>query len=92
MEPIIRNEQVGKTEGNKLDKRVCIHIHSKRRRLADPDGVSGKAAVDGLAEGGIFTDDSAKYIKEISFSQEKSKTEETIIDIIYPPSPGERTK
>lgn len=83
MESIIRNEQVGETEGDKLDKRVCIHIHSRRRRLADPDGISCKAAIDGLAKGGLFVDDSAKYVKEVSFSQEKSSQEETIIDIIF---------
>ncbi len=83
MESIIRNAQVGKAEGDKLDKRVCIHIHSRRRRLADPDGISAKAAIDGLAEGGILIDDSAKYVKEVSFSQEKSETEETVIDILF---------
>ena len=83
LESAIRNEQVGTAKGDKLDKRVRIHIHSKRWRLADPDGVSCKAAIDGLAEGGIFVDDSAKYVEKVSFSQEKSETEETVIDIVY---------
>ena len=83
MESTICHEQVGEAEGDKLDKRVCIHIHSRGRRLTDPDGISAKAAIDGLAKGGIFVDDSAKYIKEVSFSQEKSETEETVIDILF---------
>jgi Holliday junction resolvase RusA-like endonuclease len=72
---------MGKTKGNKLDQKFRIHIHSKRRRLADPDGISAKAAIDGLAAGGIFPDDSAKFIANISFSQEVNKSEETIITI-----------
>jgi hypothetical protein len=82
MESTLCNEQMGKAKGDKLDKRFCIHIHSRRRRLCDPDGVSGKAAIDGLAKGGIFPDDSAKYIKTVSYSQEITKEdEETIIDV-----------
>jgi hypothetical protein len=68
-----------------LDQRVCIHIHSKRRRLTDPDGVSHKAAIDGLREGHLLEDDSPLYVKTVSFSQEITEaSEETIIDIIYP--------
>lgn len=58
---------------------VRIHVHSKRRRLADPDGISAKAAIDGLRAGGLLIDDSARYVQEVSFSQEKSNVEETII-------------
>ena len=83
LESAIRHEQVGTAKGDKLDKRVRIHVHSKRRRLADPDGISCKAAIDGLAKSGILIDDSAKYVKEVSFSQEKSKEEETIIHIVF---------
>jgi len=81
MESTSSHEQVGEAESGELDKRVCIHFHSRRRRLADPDGVSCKAAMDGLVQGGILPDDSAKYVKEVSFSQEVSATEETVIEI-----------
>ncbi len=77
------HEQMGTAKGSQLDKRVCIHFHSKRRRLADPDGVSCKAAIDGLVQGGILRDDSAHFVKEVSFSQEVSEVEETIIEITW---------
>jgi len=51
-----------------MDQRVCIHVHSKRRRLTDPDGIYAKAVIDGLTSGGILLDDSAKFIKEVSNS------------------------
>ena len=65
-----------------MDLRKSVHVHSKRKRLADPDGVSVKAVLDGLRKAGIFVDDSAKYIKEVSYSQakcEKAEDEETVI-------------
>lgn len=64
-----------------MDKRFCINVHSKRKRLADSDGVSFKAALDGITKAGVFTDDSAKYIKKVSYTQETSEVEETIITI-----------
>ena len=68
-----------------MDTRKSVHVHSKRKRLADPDGVSVKAVLDGLRKAGIFVDDSAKYIKEVSYSQAKCETaadEETVIVIM----------
>ena len=67
-----------------MGQKFCLHIHSKRRRLADPDGISFKAAIDGLTEGGILRDDSAKVIERVTSSQEVVKgdaDEETIIDV-----------
>lgn len=64
--------------------RVNIHIHSKRKRLVDPDGISGKAIIDGLVKAGVLKNDSPEYVAEVTHSQEKIKkgeTEETIIDI-----------
>jgi hypothetical protein len=60
-----------------------IHFHSKRKKLADPDGISGKSCIDGIRDAGVFPDDSSKYIKEVSYSQEISQDEETIIDITW---------
>ena len=74
---------MGKKKDSGLVKRCSIHVHSKRTRLADPDGVSAKAVIDGLAKAGILRDDSAKYVKEVSYSQEHSKEDETIIDIVW---------
>jgi hypothetical protein len=72
---------VGKKESKRLVKRASIHVHSKQKRLADPDGISAKAAIDGFVIAGLLPDDSAKFIKEVSFTQEKSEEDETIITI-----------
>ena len=83
MESTPGNEPLAKKKGSGLDKRCRLHVHSKRRRLCDPDGVSVKAAIDALVVAKLLRDDSAKFIKEISFSQEVSEIEETIIDIVW---------
>ena len=78
-----------------LDTPCGIHIHSLRHRLTDPDGISGKAVIDGLVHAGVFTDDTTEQIKEITFSQEKiGKTEEekTIITIKGESVPKRNTK
>jgi hypothetical protein len=52
--------------------------------LADEDGRSIKAAVDGLREAGILEDDSPEFVKSISQSQELTTgDEETIIEILF---------
>ena len=58
-----------------------IAVHSVRKRLADIDGISAKAAIDGIVKAGILPDDSAKYIKSITYTQEKGEPEKTIINI-----------
>lgn len=64
------------------DQAVCIHIHSIRKRPTDPDGVSAKAAIDGIVEEGLLADDNCEIVKSVTFSQEKTKGEEmTIIEI-----------
>jgi len=55
---------------------VCITIHSYRKRLADPDGISAKAAIDGLVKAGILANDTTKQIEEVRFKQTKTKGEE----------------
>lgn len=63
---------------------VKIHIHSRRKRLTDPDGLSAKAAIDGLVLYGVIPDDSAKCVSEVTFSQEKitsEEIEETVIEV-----------
>ena len=59
--------------------RYDIHIHSRRKRLADSDGISAKAAIDGIVKTGILPDDSAKYVRNVSYSQEKGDPETTTI-------------
>ena len=62
-------------------KAVCIHCHSVRKRLVDRDAISIKAALDGIVTAGVLRDDTAKEIKEITYSQEKGNDEKTIITI-----------
>jgi hypothetical protein len=76
------NESVGTQEGSRFHQRVRIHVHSRRKRLCDPDGVSAKSVIDGLVQGGVLQDDSTKCVSEIRFTQEKSEEDETEITIL----------
>lgn len=74
---------LGTQETAKLDPRCGIHVHSIRRRLADPDGISAKAAIDGLVHAGLLPDDSPQHVKAVTYSQEKGAEEQTIITIVW---------
>jgi hypothetical protein len=62
-----------------------VHFHSVRKRLADSDGISGKAALDGLVHAAILQDDSPKFVTSTTHSQEQGTIEETIITITPQP-------
>ena len=68
----------------RFDTPVNVHFHSLRRRLADADAISGKAALDAIVDYGILTDDSPEYVKAVSYSQEKTKGQEKTIITITP--------
>ncbi len=75
---------MGKKKDTGLDPRCSIHILSRRHRLADPDGISGKAAIDGLVAAKLLSNDSAKQVSEVRFSQvkvPKADAEETVITL-----------
>ena len=72
---------LGAEEMPRFDKAVCVSFHSVRKRLADIDGISGKAALDGLVISGVLPDDSPKYVQEVRHTQEQGKVEKTIITI-----------
>lgn len=77
-------QQVGKKKNSRFDTPVCISIHHRRYRLADPDGLSAKAAIDGVVQAGILEDDSTQEVKQVIHTQEKipkTEKEETIISI-----------
>jgi len=63
------------------DQAVRIHIHSVRKRPTDPDGVSAKAAIDGIVEAGVLDDDNCEIVKSVTFSQEQGEEERTVITI-----------
>lgn len=58
-----------------------LHFHHVRKRLADIDGLSVKAVIDGLVRIGILADDSPEFVKEITHSQSQGHPEKTIIQI-----------
>ena len=67
-----------------FDTRVDIRIVSYRTRLADADGISAKAAIDGLVHAGVISDDSPKEVREVSYTQIKvtnKEDEKTVIQI-----------
>ena len=56
--------------------RVRLTVRSYRSRLADPDGVSVKAAIDGLVEAGVIPDDNAKVVVGLTIEQVRCKRAE----------------
>lgn len=84
MEPIVRNEPMAKKKMQGSNPPVNIHVHSRRHRLCDADGISAKAVIDAIVKSGILEDDSAQYVKAVTYSQEKIKKttpESTIVTI-----------
>jgi len=77
LEPAFMCKRMAKKENKRLDSRYDLHVHSIRKRLADVDGISAKAAIDGLVKAGLLEDDSTEFIREIRFSQEKGTPEVT---------------
>jgi hypothetical protein len=69
----VSGQSVQTCQGAAFDSRVDIEIVSYRSRLADADGISGKAAIDGLVAAGILRDDSAKEVREVRYRQVKVK-------------------
>ena len=66
-------QSVAAGKGAAFGSRVDIEIVSYRLRLADADGISGKAAIDGIVAAGILRDDSAKEVREVRYRQVKVK-------------------
>jgi len=64
-----------------FDSPVRVTFYHTRGRLADVDGLSGKAAIDGLVAAKILTDDSAKQVTEVRHCQTKGRPETTQIVI-----------
>jgi len=73
MELPASRQSVAACKGAAFDSRVDIEIVSYRSRLADADGISAKAAIDGLVAAGILRDDSAKEVSEVRYRQVKVK-------------------
>lgn len=82
MESSFSHASMGEKEIKRLNTPVVICIHSARKRLCDADGVSAKAAIDGIVHSGLLSDDSPTYVKEVRYTQEKGSEEKTIITIL----------
>lgn len=81
LEPDNQDASDAALQNGQFNQAVCIAVHSVRKRLADPDGISAKAAIDAIVAAGVLQDDSAKFVKEVRFTQEKGSEEKTIIVI-----------
>ena len=73
MELPVRGQQMEKEADKGYGSPAHIHVHSRRNRLTDEDGISAKYAIDALIAGGILPDDRKKYVSGVSYSQEKTK-------------------
>jgi len=85
LEPGTCHGPTGQNEMQKINPPVIISVHCRRHRLADPDGICAKWAIDAIVKSGVIEDDSAAFVKEVRFSQEKiSKAfeEDTIITLM----------
>lgn len=60
---------------------VTIIVTSYRKGLCDADGISAKAAIDGLVHSGLLPDDSPEFVAEVRFRQVVSKDERTVIEV-----------
>jgi hypothetical protein len=80
-------ESLATCKGAPFDAQVDLRVDHYRIRLADPDGLSAKAAIDGLVHCGLLRDDSAKEIREVRHFQykvknaEEERTEITITEV-----------
>lgn len=83
LEQNTRYESVGAKKVKRLDSPCSLHIRSFRNRLADSDGISAKAAIDGLVHAGVLQDDSTQFVEKVSYSQKKTKGPEKTEILIY---------
>jgi hypothetical protein len=81
MEPPVSDAALRAHEIPAFNAPVRICIASVRGRLADPDGISAKAAIDGLVACGILPTDTTEQVEQVTFTQRKGKRETTTIII-----------
>jgi hypothetical protein len=82
LEPNIGHASVGAKKTPRFDAPCNITFVHVRTRLADSDGISGKAAIDGIVHAGILADDSPKQVTETRHRQVKAgrgEPEKTIV-------------
>jgi hypothetical protein len=84
LESYTRNAALPKDKFAEEASRVSVHVRSYRRLNTDSEGISAKAALDGIVERGILADDSSKQVKATTFENITgcSKEQEQTIIII----------
>lgn len=85
LELFICGEQMEKRKSAEFNSRVSVEIINYRTTLADSDGVSAKAAIDGLVNCGILRGDSTKEIQEPIRSRQvkvKNASEEKTVIVV----------
>lgn len=84
LEPDSGNESERAYEIKKINSPTRVHVHSRRHRETDSDGICAKWVIDAIVAAGILRDDSPTYVSQVTFSQEKvdkSEPEMTIITL-----------
>jgi len=81
LESAIGNAPLGSDEVPTFVAPVRVTFHHTRKRLADIDGLSGKAVLDGIVALGILADDKAEQVTEVTHRQEKGRMEKTVVVI-----------
>ena len=77
LEPVTGNEPLATHGFATFDSQVSLRVDTYRIRLADADGISAKAIIDGLVHCGILRGDTTKEIKEpVEIYQHKVKNQE----------------
>jgi hypothetical protein len=76
LESLAGSKPLAEGKAAAFNTRVRITIVSFRVRLADSDGISAKAAIDGLVHAGVIQDDSSKFVEEVAYRQIKVAKEE----------------
>jgi Holliday junction resolvase RusA-like endonuclease len=73
VESATRRPPLEAKKDTRFNSPVRITIVSYRSRLCDADGISAKAAIDGLVHAGILQDDSPEFVHEVRYLQVKVK-------------------
>lgn len=81
MERIVKDAGKAAYKNYAVTTPVRVHFHSIRRKLADIDGLSGKAVLDGIVEVGLLPDDKPAHVKSVIHTQVQGDEDKTIITI-----------
>lgn len=85
VESALSGQPLATNENPAFRSRVSVTIYSYRARTCDPDGVSGKAAIDALVHCGVLSDDTTKEVAEIRYPApikvKNTEDEKTVIVI-----------